>query len=156
MTDPLFGSLSSLAFHLRASGILLLGLAVLNLLLPGYFGWRQELDAVRRLTREVFFGHLYFLVLLLALVGTLYTAAPGALLVRGHGGLTLGGAFALGGLLFWGARLGAQFLHYSPQVWRGDRFRTRMHGVFSLLWLYLTAVNAALAWRHWGSWAAGS
>ena len=143
--------LSDPAFHLRVSGVLLLGLALLNLLLPGYFGWRRELRDVSRFTREVFFGHLYFLVLLLALWGLLYVAAPDALLARGEAGSTLGGAIALGGLLFWGARLAAQFLHYSPEVWKGDRFRTAMHGAFSVLWLYLAAVNGAVVWRQWGS-----
>jgi hypothetical protein len=33
-----------------------------------------------------------------------------------------------------------QWFFYSPQVWRGNRLHTALHGVFSLGWIYVTAV----------------
>ena len=36
-----------------------------------------------------------------------------------------------------------QWFFYSPAVWRGDRFKTIMHGVFSVTWVYVSAVFGA-------------
>ena len=41
---------------------------------------------------------------------------------------------------FWGLRLLCQWFVYDASLWRGQRFNTVMHALFSLLWLYLTAV----------------
>jgi len=52
-------------------------------------------------------------------------------------------AVLIGLTVFWGLRLLMQFFFYSPRIWRGDRFYTVMHYVFSAAWLYVTAVFAA-------------
>ena len=41
-----------------------------------------------------------------------------------------------------------QWFFYSPMTWRGDRFNTSVHYVFSGTWMYLTAVFAAALWRN--------
>lgn len=48
--------------------------------------------------------------------------------------------------VFWGARLAIQFFVYSPQHWRGNRFRTLMHVVFSVTWTLLTSVYGLAAY----------
>jgi hypothetical protein len=47
----------------------------------------------------------------------------------------------LGGLaFFWLVRLAFQFFFYSPALWRGNRFNTTMHVLFSCLWVYFTTI----------------
>ena len=48
--------------------------------------------------------------------------------------------------VFWILRLGTQWFVYDSSVWRGSRFRTAMHCLFSLLWIYLAGVYS-VAWR---------
>ena len=56
-------------------------------------------------------------------------------------------AILAGMVLFWGSRLVAQFTAYESAIWRGDRFRTRMHGAFSMFWVYVTGTyGMALVW----------
>jgi hypothetical protein len=84
-------------------------------------------------------AHALFLVLLLALISALLLNASDALVAPTR----LARAVAAGLTIFWGARMLAQWFFYSPAVWRGDRFNTAMHGLFSVLWIYVTATFAA-------------
>ena len=62
---------------------------------------------------------------------------------------TLLGALVLAGLtVFWGIRLLMQWFVYDSKLWRGQRFETWMHVIFSGVWLYFTAVYAVAFWRQ--------
>jgi hypothetical protein len=52
----------------------------------------------------------------------------------------LGRQLSLGLFVFWFLRLIFQFLVYSPKLWKGKRFETIMHIIFSLLWVYLSSI----------------
>ena len=41
-----------------------------------------------------------------------------------------------------------QWCFYSSALWRGHRFNTFVHYVFSVLWIYLTSVFAAALWMN--------
>jgi hypothetical protein len=41
-----------------------------------------------------------------------------------------------------------QWFFYSPAIWRGHRFNTVMHAVFSITWVYVTATFAAALWSN--------
>jgi hypothetical protein len=57
----------------------------------------------------------------------------------------------LGGLtLFWGLRLIMQWAFYSPAIWRGHRFNTVVHYVFSAMWVYITGVFGVALWSNIG------
>jgi hypothetical protein len=47
-------------------------------------------------------------------------------------------AFGIG--IFWIIRLVIQFFGYSSQLWKGKRFETAVHILFSILWTYLSGV----------------
>ena len=128
-----------LLFNLRLVGVFLGALAVMNLFLPWYFGWREELSRVSLLTRQIFEVHSLFIILILALFSALLLTSADALLERTR----LARAMLLGLTVFWGARLVMQWFYYSPAVWRGSRLHTAMHFVFSAAWIYVTAVFAA-------------
>jgi hypothetical protein len=39
-----------------------------------------------------------------------------------------------------------QWGFFSPKLWRGHRFNTAMHCVFSAIWVYVSSVFAAALW----------
>ena len=128
-----------LLFHLRAVGVLMAMLVVVNFVVPGRFNWREELSRVSLINRQIFIAHTVFIVLVVALTSALLLTSAEALLAPGP----LSRAILLGLTIFWGLRMLMQWFFYSPQVWRGNRLHTVMHGVFSLGWIYVTAVCAA-------------
>ena len=128
--------LVNLDVHLRVVGTLLLMLAGLNLLLPRRFGWRAEIAKLSLLTRQIFIVHCIFIGLILLLMGVL-SLCFASLLVQ-HTPLA---TVVLAGLsVFWVLRLLMQFFFYSPKLWRGNRFNTAMHILFSCMWIYVSTV----------------
>lgn len=122
--------------HLRVTGALIAGLAVLNVFVPVRFGWREELSRVSLLNRQIFQAHTIFLIVTLALFSALLLTCANALVEPTR----LARAILLGLTLFWGLRMLMQWFYYSPAVWRGQRFNTVMHVFFSLLWIYFAGV----------------
>lgn len=55
-------------------------------------------------------------------------------------GTQLGRRICLGLGFFWSVRALVQWFVYSPELWRGRRFETAVHVVFSLLWVYCAVV----------------
>jgi hypothetical protein len=122
--------------HLHAAGVLLGLLVVLNLFVPARYGWRDDLSRLSLLNRQIFQVHAIFIVVVLAMLsGLLLCCAPALLEPAPLSRAVLSGLTA-----FWGLRLYMQFCFYDPRIWRGKRFETAMHVVFSLLWIYLVAV----------------
>ena len=54
----------------------------------------------------------------------------------------LGVPITAGLAIFWGVRLYCQWFVYDRVLWRGKPFETAVHIVFSLCWIYLTALFA--------------
>ena len=79
--------------------------------------------------------HTFFIALGLLLMGLLCTIYA-AEMTTTH--LGKGISFGLG--IFWVCRLAIQLFGYSPALWRGKRFETTVHIVFTLLWIYLSTV----------------
>jgi hypothetical protein len=129
------------ALHLRLCGVLLIALALLHTALPRRFGWREEMEKVSLLTRQIFYVHTFFIAFSVALMGTLALFYADALLKPSPLARAV-----LGGLtLFWGCRLAFQFFVYDSALWRNKRFETRMHWLFAALWFYL-AFTFGWAW----------
>lgn len=126
----------TLVFHLRTVGVLMALLAIVNLFVPGRFNWREELSRVSLLNRQIFVAHTVFIVLLIVLMSALLLTSAEALLEPTR----VSRAVLLGLTIFWGLRMLMQWFFYSPQVWRGNRLHTVLHGVFSLGWVYVTTV----------------
>jgi len=136
----------TLAFHLRLAGAGLFLLAAGHLLLPRRFHWREELAQLSLLNRQVFVVHTFFICFVLMLMGSLSAFGTTALLQP-----TPLARWVLGGLtLFWSTRLLFQWFVFDSRLWRGDRFLTFMHGLFTLIWIYLTGVYGAAWWALQG------
>jgi hypothetical protein len=132
--------------HLKVVGALLVALGLANSFLGRYFKWKQELAPLSLLTRQVFQVHGFFIALVVAMMGvcSLFYTAP--LLASG----ALSRVVLTGFLVFWLSRLAIQLFVYDPAIWRGRRFYTVMHVVFSIFWIYvvLTYGNALrIAWK---------
>lgn len=128
--------------HLFLAGLVILGLAAAYPIYPRYFRWREELQAVSLLTRQVFFVHCGFIVMLLILQGVLLLATPQALVEP----TTAGFALLIGLTAFWVYRLFAQLFLYDRRLWYGHRLHTTVHVVFTAIWGYLSGV---FGWALW-------
>ena len=134
----------NLSLHLKVAGILLLGLAVAHLYFPKRFGWRAELEKVSLLTRQIFYVHCFFICLLLVMMGLLSAVWTDELIRPSP----LARVVLAGLTIFWGTRLVIQWFIYDAKLWRGDRFNTAMHILFTILWSYYVCVYAAALWRQ--------
>ena len=134
----------TLLLHLRVVGVLMAALVVINLCVPRHLRWREDMARVSLVNRQIFQAHTIFLILTLAMFSVLLLALGDALLEP-----TRLSRAILGGLtLFWGLRLIMQWAFYSPAIWRGDRFNTVVHYVFSAIWVYITGVFAVTLWSN--------
>jgi len=135
-----------LLWHLRATGVLLALLVVVHAFVPGRLRWREELSRLSLVNRQIFEVHTLFIVLVLALLSTLLLTSSDALLTPSR----LSRALLFGLTIFWGLRMLTQWFYYSPAVWRGNRFNTLAHCVFSTVWVYMTATFGAAFLSSWG------
>jgi len=100
------------------------------------FGWSRELKRISLLTRQIFWVHTAFLMLVLAGFGGVSLLCADDLLAPSTLSRTI-----LGGLsVFWMARLYCQFFVYRTEHWRGNNLNTVAHVLFSLLWTFLSMV----------------
>lgn len=52
----------------------------------------------------------------------------------------LGKSISLGLGIFWSIRLFFQFFVYSKQLWKGKKFETFIHILFSIFWAYFSII----------------
>jgi hypothetical protein len=132
----------TLLAHLRLVGVLMAALVVVNLFVPRRFHWHDEMARLSLVNREIFQAHSVFIVLTLALFSALLLTCADALLEPTR----LARAVLIGLTIFWTLRMLMQWFFYSPDIWRGHRFYTVMHALFSVLWVYVSAVFVAALW----------
>ena len=129
---------------LRIAGALLLVLAVAHVTFPKRFDWSAELPRLSLLNRQMFVVHVCYIVVVLASMGLLSLAFTDALVER-----TFLARLVLAWLsLFWLSRLVVQWFVYDRQLWRGNRFHTGVHFVFTALWFYLSLVYGWAFWQQ--------
>lgn len=126
----------TLPLHLKITGLLLLGLAALHFFFPRRFGWKEDLAQLSLLNRQIFLVHFVFIVLILLLLGTLCLFFTPLLLARS----SLARVVLSGMIVFWLVRLIVQLFVYDPALWRGNRFNTVVHLLFTALCAYLLLV----------------
>lgn len=122
-------------FHLKIIGSLLIILAVVHSFFPRYFNWKRELSSLSVINRQLMYIHSLFIALVVLLIGLLCLTSSDELLST-----SLGKRICLSLGLFWAIRLCVQFLGYSSKIWKGKKFETIVHVLFSLFWTYLSAI----------------
>lgn len=121
--------------QLKIIGVLLIVLALLHGGFPKYFNWKEELRPLSLMNRQMMTVHTFFIALVVFMMGFLCLTSAGDLT-----GTPLGKKIIFGFGVFWSIRLLIQFFGYSPALWKGKRFETVVHVLFSLLWIYLSVV----------------
>lgn len=135
-----------LLVHFRVIGVVMACLVVVNVCVPKRFHWREEMARLSLINRQIFQAHAVFLVLTLALISTLLLTCGEALLEPTR----LSRAILIGLTIFWTLRMVMQWGFYSPAIWRGHRFNTAMHYLFSAIWVYVSTVFAVALWTTLG------
>ncbi len=121
--------------HLKVIGALLILLALMHVVFPKRFHWKEELARLSLINREIMVVHTFFIALMVLLMGLLCLTSSTELT-----GTSLGRRICVGMGVFWLARLLIQFFGYSSELWKGKAFETMVHVVFSMFWTYLTFV----------------
>lgn len=121
--------------HLKIIGILLIILAFIHAIFPKYFNWRQELNSLSIINRQLMYVHSFFIAFVVLLIGVLCLTSASELVET-----TLGKRVSLGLGIFWTIRLLIQFFGYSAKIWKGKTFETTVHILFSLLWTYISII----------------
>jgi hypothetical protein len=131
--------MTNVELHLRIVGVLLLALVALNVYVPRRFNWREELERLSLLNRQIFQVHAAFICVILVMFALLSLFYPRELLEP----TPLARAVLAGLAGFWILRLLTQWFVYDRRLWRGRRFETTVHLVFSGVWTYFAATFAA-------------
>jgi hypothetical protein len=113
----------------------MLVLAIIHVAFPKRFDWKKECGSLSLINKQMMYIHTFFIGLVIFLMGLLCISASSDLV-----NTALGHTVCLGLFIFWGIRLVIQFFGYSPDLWRGKKFETMMHVLFSLLWTYFSLV----------------
>lgn len=121
--------------QLKVIGILLMALALIHLIFPRYFNWKEELKSLSLMNRQMMQVHTFFIALVVFLMGLLCFTSSAELT-----GTPFGRTISLGLAIFWIIRLFMQLFIYSPKLWKGKPFETTVHIFFTLLWVYLSVV----------------
>jgi hypothetical protein len=121
--------------HLKIVGAISILLACIHLVFPRYFKWKIELADISLINKQLMYVHTFFIGLVVLLIGIfcIYCAAD---IVH----TKLGQQLSFGLFVFWATRLVFQFFVYSPQLWKGKKFESTVHILFSFLWIYFTVV----------------
>lgn len=127
--------------HLRVIGLLLIVLAIIHIIFPRYFDWAKELRSLSLINRQMMYVHTFFIALVVFLMGILCLTSSNELIET-----ELGKKLAFGFGVFWVIRLLFQFFGYSSKLWKGKRFETMVHILFSLLWAYLSVIFFSTYW----------
>ncbi len=121
--------------HFKIISVLLIALAMVHIFFPKYFNWDKELKSLSLINRQMMTVHTFFIALTVLLMGLLCLTSSAELIET-----NLGKKISLGLGLFWTVRLVIQFFGYSTDLWKGKKFETLMHIIFSLLWTYLSII----------------
>ncbi len=121
--------------HLKIIGTLLIILALIHIVFPKYFNWKQQLSSLSIVNRQMMYIHAFFIALTVFLMGLLCLLSSNEL-----SNTILGKRISLGLGIFWSIRFFIQFYGYSPVIWKGKPFETTVHILFSFLWTYLSII----------------
>lgn len=126
--------------HLKVIGTLLMVLAIFHIFFPKYFNWKEELKSLSLINRQMMKVHTFFIALVVFLIGLLCVTSAAELVET-----KLGNTVSLGLGVFWIIRLFFQLFVYSSNLWKGKKFETAIHIMFTIFWIYLSGVFLGIA-----------
>ncbi len=125
-----------LPLHLRLAALPMVALLIGYPFFPAHFNWFEDMEKVSAMTRQIFWVHNFFIVLLLLLQTMLLLKWTRLVATPSPAGMAL----AIGLLSFWSLRLVMQVGFYGVELWWGKPFETVMHIITVLGLLYMTFV----------------
>jgi hypothetical protein len=128
--------------HFKIIGIVLMLLALIHIGFPKRFNWAEELKPLSLMNRQMMVVHTFFIAIVVFMMGALSLFCSTELSTSSFGKI-----ISMGLGMFWTIRLYVQFFVYSPELWKGKKFETTMHILFSFLWLYLSGIFLWNAFR---------
>ncbi len=131
---------------LRLTGAGLITLAVLHVPIARHLRWREDSGHLSPVNHDIFHVHNFFICLVLVAIGLPCLIEPSLLLDRSRSGAWAAWTLAA----FWFARLFCQWFVYRCELWRGKRFETAMHWLFTVIWTALTSLFTLCAARQSG------
>jgi hypothetical protein len=127
---------STLIILLRIAGVMLLLLATMHAPIGRRLKWGEESLLLSPVNGAVFRVHTLFVCLILILMGLPCLADPWVFLERNRAGAWLAWTFAA----FWTMRLYAQWFVFPRTLWLGKRLETKVHFIFTAIWIFLAAL----------------
>lgn len=121
--------------HFKIIGVLLTLLALLHIAFPRYFNWAKELSLLSLINKQMMIVHTFFIALIVLLMGILCLSSAPDLIHTG-----LGKKISLGLGIFWAFRLVTQLFVYSKDLWKGKKFETALHIIFTIVWTYISII----------------
>jgi hypothetical protein len=135
----------ALAINLKIVGALLVVLGIAHGAFHKRFAWKTELARLSLFNRQMFLVHCFFIALMLVLMGGVTLFYTDALLQP----TPLSRVVLASVVVFWLCRWFIQFFVYDSALWRGNKFNTWMHVLFSLFWTYVVLTYFFAAKRVW-------
>lgn len=121
--------------QLKIIGVLLLVLSLLHIGFSKYFNWKLELKSLSLINKQMMQVHTFFIALVVFLFGLLCLTSSNELVST-----VFGRKISLGLGVFWTIRLIFQVFIYSSKLWKGKKFETIMHILFTMFWIYMSSV----------------
>lgn len=121
--------------HIKIIGALMVLLFLIHVIFPKYFDWKNDLKNLQLINRQMMWVHTFFVALIVFLMGILCLTSTHDLIHT-----PLGNNICLGIGFFWLLRLGVQFWGYSSVLWKGKKFETFIHILFSGTWTYFSLI----------------
>lgn len=125
--------------RLRIVGSSLIVLSFAHIYFAKHLEWKKDAALLTPVNRKIFHVHVFFICLILVMMGSLCLFAPRTLLTP----TPLARLILIGLVIFWATRLLFQWLVYDSSHWRGHTLNTVAHIAFTFLWTYYTLVFAA-------------
>jgi hypothetical protein len=126
--------------HLKIVGYILITLALVHVVFPRYFAWKEQLKSLTLINKQLMYVHTFFIAVATLLMGVLCVLCSKEMIST-----SFGQKIAFGLALFWTIRLIFQFFVYSKELWRGKKFETTVHIIFSIIWLYISLIFSLVA-----------
>lgn len=120
-----------LLYGLQAAAIGQIALALLNFFLPTLLAWKEDVEKLSKLPREVFYVHAWFISITVGLFGIL-TWRFAEDFVNGTEPIALWLTTGIG--IFWSIRLVLQWTYYSWSHWLGHGPKTFAHFFFTFIY----------------------
>jgi len=121
--------------HVQIIGSLLMFLAIIHVGFPKYFKWKIQLKSLSLINSQMMTTHTFFIALTVFLMGLLCVTSATELVET-----NFGKRISLGLSIFWFIRLIFQLFVYSSLLWKGKKFETIMHTLFTAFWIYISAI----------------